>query len=232
MVQRQRVRIDPVGCESIAIHEAYKRGDVEALKALLTKGLRLAGVLAALLLPVFAQDAGRLTFRVLVSDLGRQTGSFAKNKRPEDLAIVTLPGRLFDPPHSISLIERSRADWSTPESVIASIRSANTAGDPEWIVQNFVPAERAGVQKMLADPAIAKRNSDYYKSVRKVDVTGSTQLRNVTIMFVREESDGGKGIVLPVTLTKTSSGWKQTNILSSDDTFDVVWMALRSGSVK
>ena len=187
----------------------------------------------AMLLPsLCAQDAGRLTFRVHVSELGRQTGSFAKNKRPEDLAGVTLPGRLFNPPHPIALIERSRADWSTPEQVIASIRSANTAGDPEWIVQNFVPAERAGIQKMLGDPAIAKRNQDYYKTVRRVEITGSAQLRDLTILFVREESDAGKALVLPITLAKTTSGWKQTNILSDDDTFDVVWTALRSGTVK
>jgi len=195
-------------------------------------GLRLASVMAVLLLPLRAQDSGRLTFRVLVSELGRQTSSFAKNKRPEDVAGVTLPGSLFDPPHGVALIERSQADWSAPERVIASIRSANTAGDPEWIVQNFVPAERAGIQKMLADSPIAKRNQDYYKTVLKSDITGSAQLRDLTIMFVREESDGGTARVVPVTLAKTSSGWKQTNILSNDDTFDVVWMALRSGTVK
>jgi hypothetical protein len=194
--------------------------------------VRLAGVIAMLLPCLCAQDAGRLTFSVHVSELGRQTGSFARNKRPEDLAGVTLPGRLFNPPHSTALIERSRADWSTPEQVISSIRSANTAGDPEWIVQNFVPAERAGIQKMLGDSAIAKRNQDYYKTVRKVGITGSAQLRDLTILFVREESDAGKALVLPITLAKTTSGWKQTNILSDDDTFDVVWMALRSGTVK
>ena len=195
-------------------------------------GLRLACVVAMLFPPLYAQDAARLTFGALVSELGRQTGSFAKNKRPEDSVSVTLPGRLFDPPHAVALIERSQADWSTPERVIASIRSANTAGDPEWIVQNFVPAERAGIQKMLADSAIAKRNQDYYKSVRKVDITGSAQLRDLTIVFVREESGPGAALVVPVTLVKTSSGWKQTNRLSSDETFDVVWMALRSGTVK
>lgn len=196
----------------------------------MTIGFRLASVMVMLLLRLYAQDAARLTFRSLVSELGRQTGSFAKNKRPDDSVSVTLPGRLFDPPHAVALIGRSQAGWSTPDRVIASIRSANTVGDPEWIVQNFVPAERAGIQKMLADSAIAKRNQDYYKSVRKVDITGSAQLRGLTIVFVREESDAAR--VVPVTLAKTSSGWKQTNILSNDDTFDVVWMALRSGTVK
>jgi hypothetical protein len=194
-------------------------------------GFRIASA-AAMLLPLSAQETGRLTFRALVSELGRQTGSFAKNKRPEDSVAVTLPGRLFDPPHSVAMIERSQADGSTPERVIASIRSANAAGDPEWIVQNFVPAERAEIRKMLADSAIAKRNQDYYKTVRKVGITGSAQLRDLTILFVREESDAGTARVVPVTLVKTSSGWKQTNVLSNDDTFDVVWMALRYGTVK
>lgn len=75
-----------------------------------------------------------------------------------------------------------------PDQVIASIRSANTAGDPEWIVQNFVPTERAGIQKDARRSRDSKRNQDYYKTARKVGITGSAQSDNQ---------------------------WKQTNILSS-----------------
>src|SRR5437867_298470 len=83
------------------------------------------------------QDTSRLTFKARVSDLWLQDGSRAKNKRRDDCVEVVLPGRLDSPPLVIPLIERLAADWRTPERALASIRSANTVGQKEWLVENF-----------------------------------------------------------------------------------------------
>jgi len=181
---------------------------------------------------LFAQDAGRLTFRTLVSNLLMQTSPFAKSKPPEDSASVTLPGRLFTPPLVAPLIERPQADRSTPERAFASMRSANTVNDHAWIVENFVPAERAEIQKMLSDASMEKRNQDYYKTIRSAEITGTALLRGFTILLVREETDTGTARRVPVTLARTPSGWMLTNALSNDSTFDVVFGALRSGTVE
>jgi hypothetical protein len=198
--------------------------------------LRVLIALAGMaLLPVSAaraQGPGRLTFRARVSELGLQTGSYAKSKRPDDCAEVALPGRLNQPPLSVALVDRKAADWSTPERAMASIRSANTAGDAAWILENFSPDAQAGVRSLLAEPATAQRNRDYYKTIQKLEITGSVELRGYTLLLSREERGGGEARVVPVTLTKTAAGWKQTNALSADETFDVVWAAVRSGGVR
>ena len=174
------------------------------------------------------QDTSRLTFNARVSDLCLQDGSRAKNKHRDDCVEVALPGRLDSQPLAIPLIERKAADWSTPERALASIRSANTVGQKEWLVENFTADERPRVRAELDDPAMVKRSVDYYTTIRKAEITGSAELRGYTLVFTREETSAGTVRIVPVTLRKTASGWKQTNALSADETFDVVWAALRT----
>ena len=197
---------------------------------------KVAQVLLALVLSlvsyVLCQQIGRLSFRAKVSELLLQNNPLARNKRPDDFVTVTLPGHLRNPPLAVDLIQRTQADWSTPEHAMASIRSANTAADPDWIVLNFVPAERPEVQKLVRDTEVFQRNTAYYNSVRKAEITGLAEYGKFTLVFLREESGPNQSRIVPVTLTRTASGWKQTNALSKDNTYDVVWTALRSGSVQ
>jgi adenine/guanine phosphoribosyltransferase-like PRPP-binding protein len=89
------------------------------------------------------------------------------------------------------------------------MRSANTANDHDWIVENFVPAERAEIQKMLGYESVEERNQAYYKTVRKVEIIGTAMLKGYAILLVQDQSDGGGGRKVAVTLTKTTEGWKQ-----------------------
>jgi hypothetical protein len=189
------------------------------------------GLTLSLSSSLLGQQTPRLTFRAPASQLQQENNSLAKNKSPEDLVEVTLPGRLHNPPLPIHLIQKTQADWSTPESAMASIRSANTAGDSDWILLNFVPEERQKLQKLMRDPAVFHKNTEYYSSVQKAEITGWAEYGKFKIVFLREESAAGKGRIAPVTLTRTPSGWKQTNALSGDDTLHLVWAALTSGDV-
>ncbi len=179
-----------------------------------------------------SQDSARLTFQAKVSDLLLETGSFARNKRPNDTVRITLPGHRIAPPRGVQLIHRAEAKWTSPEFVVESIRSANTVGDAPWIIENFTPADQAEVEKLLSDPAVAKRNQDYYKTLSKAEITALVELRGYTVVFVREESSQGEVRTVPMTLVKTPAGWKQTNALSKDETFDVLWAASRNGTVQ
>ncbi len=180
------------------------------MTGLLLRGFAVLGAGFPLL---FAQSAGRLTF---------QTPAVR----------VTLTGRLFTPPREAPLVARNQVDRSTPERAYASMRSANTVNDHSWIVENFVASERDEVQKMLADASMERRNWDYYKTIRKAEITGTTFISGFTILLVREETESGTARRIPVTMIQTSAGWMITNALSSDGTFDVVFNALRSGSVQ
>ena len=190
-------------------------------------------VMATLPIPLAAgQDTGRLIFRAEVSKLWLQTGSYAKTRRPGDCVEVTLPGRPTRPPLPVALIERRAADWSAPERALASIRSANTAGDREWILQNFPPDEQADLRPLLDDAKLVKLNQDHYRAIRGLEITGSAELRGYTVLLTREDLGEGRVRGVPVTLARTPSGWKQTNALSADETFDVVWAALRAGMIR
>ena len=192
-------------------------------------------VLVLVFLPMplaMGQDAGRLLFRARVSDLWLQTSSYAKNRHPDACLEVALSGRLHHPPVSVGLIERSAADWSTAERAMESIRSANAAGDRGWLIDNFVTKERSDLISLLDDSAIIKRNQDHYRSIQALEITGSAELRGHTVLFTRQMLTDALIRIAPATLVKTTSGWRQTNALSRDEAFDVVWAALRADKVK
>jgi len=200
--------------------------------------LRVGALIAALvvaLLPrasALGQDAGRLRFRARVSELLLQTSSYAKSKGPGDCVEVELPGRLNRPPVSVGLIERSVADWSTPERALESVRSANTAGDRGWILENFIAEERKDLASLVDDPGVLARSQDHFKSIQTMEITGSAELRGYTVLLARETLTERRVRIVAATFVKTASGWRQTNALSSDDAFDVVWAALRADKVQ
>jgi hypothetical protein len=174
----------------------------------------------------------RVTFQAKVSDLRRPGNSFARNKRPDDLVEITLPGRMLDVPAVVKLVGRSEADWSTPESAVAAILSADVAGDVPWILQSFVPAERNEALKQFADPVAVERGRESYAALGKFAITGQADIHGFTVVFVRGEEEDGDSTVLMVSLSKTPSGWKQTDALTHDDAFDVVSIALHTGTVR
>lgn len=174
----------------------------------------------------------RLTFEAKVADLGRPTNSLAVNKRPDDFVEITVPGRLLPVPSPMNLVGRNEADWSTPDHAIASIVSANIAGDVPWIIENFQIAERDDARKRFTDPAVARRIQDYYRNAGKIETMGWAEVRGFTVVFLRGLDEDGDSTFMTETLAKTPIGWRQTQALSQDDTYDVVWTALHAGRVR
>jgi hypothetical protein len=174
----------------------------------------------------------RVTFEARASDLRRPSNSFARNKAPDDLLELSLPGKLLQPPAAVNLVQRGTADWSTPEHAVASIVSANVAGDVSWMVENFVRPEREAIGKQLADPAAVRRIRDYYNNAGKVSITASVEIRGFTVLFLLGLDDDGDATFLNAALSKTPEGWKQTNALADDDTLDLVSAALHTASAR
>lgn len=190
----------------------------------------------ALAIALIAQSAcglthDRLTFRVKVSDIRRQSNALIKNKQPDDTVEITLPGKLLNPPAPVILIPRSQADWTTTDHAAASIVSANTTGDIPWIVENYLPSDRPAIAKQFSDPAAAERIRDYYRNLGKISITGWTEIRGFTVLFLEGVDEDGDATLISITLSKTPSGWKQTDALQNDDTFELVWTALHTGGV-
>src|SRR5207249_4500161 len=84
------------------------------------------------------------------------------------------------------------AAWIAPERALASIRSANTAGDREWILQNFPPDEQAHIRPLLDDAALVKRNQEHYRAILGLEITGSAELRGYIVLLTREELGEGR----------------------------------------
>ena len=196
------------------------------------KECALVAFAASALLQLACGSLGdRLTFRVKAADLQHQTNSFLKNKKPDDFVEITLAGKLFNPAKPISLVARNQADWSTPEHAAASIVSANTDGDAPWIVEDYVPSEREAVSKRLADQDTLRTTVSYYQNLGRVSMTGWAQMHGFTVLFLQGVDEEGDATILTVALSKTPSGWKQTDALAHDDTFEIVWTALHTGAV-
>ena len=174
----------------------------------------------------------RLTFRVKAADVQQKANSLLKNKQPDDYVEITLPGKLLNPATPVNLISRSQADWSTPQHASASILSANAAGDAAWMVDNYVPSERETANKKLSEPNVLQSTRNYYQNLGKVSMTGWTEMRGYTLVFIQGLDEDGDATVLVLTLEKTPDGWKQTDALAHDDTFEIVWTALHTGGVR
>jgi len=174
---------------------------------------------------------GRLIFDAKVSDLRKPGNALANHKRADDTVEIALPGRLLTPPMTIQPIDRAASDWSTPEHAVATIISANLSGNPSWMVENYLPPERDQTVQLLSGPLAVERTRDYYRNLGKIEMYGWADLHGLRVVFLRGVDPDGDVTLLTLTLSKTASGWKQTNALAQDDTFDLVWTALHTDGV-
>ena len=192
--------------------------------------------LAAAAIALIAQSScsfshERLTFRAKVSDFRRPSNVLIRNKQPDDAVEVTLPGKQLNPMQPIALVPRAQSDYSTPEHAAAAVVSANTAGDVSWIVDNYLPEQRAAVAEGFSDPDAVQRNTGYYRGLGKISLTGWTDIHDDRVLFLQGLDEDGDATFIAITLAKTPSGWKQTDSLQNDDTFELVWTALHTGGV-
>ncbi len=133
---------------------------------------------------------------------------------------------------AVNPVQRNAADGATPENAIASIISANAAGDGAWMMENTAPEERDEARKQFANPAAIQQIRDYYRNIGKVKIRGWADVRDTRAFFLFGEEQDGDVNSLTLAVTKTPSGWKQTNALMRDDTFDVISAALHTGAVR
>ena len=194
-------------------------------------------IVAALMLvsatvDVFAQTAGggKLLFRVQIGDRGMKTDAISKDKTLTDYSQVTLPGALIKPPIKLAPVAKANAKFDTPPNAAAADFSAEKSDDADWIVSMFAPGDRADVKSMLADKAMRDRNRGIFAHKDARYVRGQANYKNYVLLFIIDGNLDNAPNVLA--FVKTPDGFRRTNALSADDTFDIVWSALRLGEVK
>lgn len=175
---------------------------------------------------------GVLIFRVKVEDLWmRNKGSYAEGKQPDDTVEIELPGMLFDPPKPIMIVEKKDLDRSTFEGAASSFLSAGKKGDAAWIVDNYVPEEKANISAMISENDMLKFNTEHHAMIKVSHLAGFARHGQYVLLIVRKGFDDGKDSLVPYPVRKTDGEWKMTNALSADPVFDLVFGAVRSGEV-
>jgi hypothetical protein len=173
---------------------------------------------------------GRILFRVQVSKRLMQTSALAEGKSSTDFSQVILPGRLYAPPIKLAPVAQASAKWNTPAAAASADFSAQKADDAGWIVENFASSDRSEVQSFLSDKDIRSRNRALFRAMNARYISGQVNYKDYVLLFVRDGNPRRSPKVL--TLEKGPDGYKRTNALSKDDTFDIVWCALRDGEVR
>ena len=180
----------------------------------------------------FAQTSGggKLLFRVQIGDRGMKTDAISKDKTLTDYSQVTLPGALIKPPMKLAPVAKANAKFDTPVNAAAADFSAEKSDDADWIVSMFAPGDRTDVKAMLADKAMRERNRGIFAHKDARYVRGQANYKNYVLLFIVDGNLDNAPNVLA--FVKTPDGFRRTNALSADDTFDIVWSALRLGEVK
>ena len=163
---------------------------------------------------------GRLTFRARVGDLGLQNGSYAAGKSPDDVVEVMLAGKRNFVPKPIFPIARAMASRESLTTAATSDFFAFRTDNADWILENFADADQAEVRGWFADSNVRSANKRYYAKLETMQVWGEAELGGYRLVFVRYNGDKATNTVM--TYTSTPQGWKRTNALKSDETFDVV----------
>lgn len=170
---------------------------------------------------------GRLTFSAKVSDLGLQSNSLAAGKSAGDTVEVILPGKRYFVPKPTPPIAREMANRRTPVQAASSDHFAFRSDDADWILENFAEADQKEVRGWLNDNKIRAANKSYYSSLETMQIWGEAELQGYRLVFVRYNDDKANSAVL--TFTETPGGWKRTNALKADETFDVVFASVLNG---
>jgi hypothetical protein len=192
----------------------------------------IIALVSATTIYAFAQTSGggKLLFRVQIGDRGMKTDAISKGKTLTDYSEVTLPGSLIKPPLKLAPVAKANAKFDTPIDAAAADFSAEKSDDTDWIVSMFAPGDRAGVKSMLADRAMRERNRGIFAHKDARYVRGQANYKNYVLLFIVDGNLDNAANVLA--FVKTPDGFRRTNALSADDTFDIVWSALRLGEVK
>jgi hypothetical protein len=186
----------------------------------------------AIAVPALAQPSsgGKLLFRVQIQNRGMQTDALEKGKTLTDYSEVTLPGALVNPPAKLAPVTKVDAKSDTPIALAASDFSAEKSDDADWIVSLFAPGDRADIKSMLADKNMRTRNRGIFAHKTARYIRGHADYKNYVLVFISDGKPDNPPQVLA--MVKTRDGFRRTNALSNDDTFDIVWAALRLGEVK
>lgn len=174
----------------------------------------------------------KLAFVTKRSNLWYKHKKDLKDKDVPEIAQVFLEGEIYPSPKKIKEIDRNKVDRSIPEGLVASYISASKKGDINWIVENFVDEEKDKILDLFKDKKVLKESMEGAKKIQAQLIRGEAKYKGHVLLFVEQQYPKNIKVTETIACRKTQDGWKLTNLLSTDETFDIVFAAVSSGQVQ
>ena len=109
--------------------------------------------------------------------------------------------------------------------------SAMKEGNTKWIADNYVYEEKQHIKDAFKNQNDLKVAKHDFENIRAEHLVGNVIYKDYTLVFIEQEHSTGKKIIETIACKQTPDGWKMTNVLSNDKTFDIVFAAVASGQV-
>ncbi|GEM_PF-3208347 len=185
-----------------------------------------------------------LTFRAKIADLWFKHDGLnddktlekkkedKKNKKnPPETVDISLQGEFYKNSKEVSIVSKKHIDRGTIEGLAESIFSAMKEGNLKWISENYVDEEEQHIKDAFKNKNDLKAAKHDFENIKAEYLIGHAVYKDYTLVFIEQEYNIGKKLIETVACRQTSDGWKMTNALGNDKTFDIVFAAVASGQV-
>lgn len=173
-----------------------------------------------------------LTFRANKSALWFKHPGSETEKTKKDTVEASLKGKLYDSPQQIIEINKEKeVNRDTALGIVISYFSSSKKGNANWIASNFVDEEKDEIKKLLTKKEFLKERQKSASKIESEYLVGEAKHKDYTILFIEQRYKDSEKIIEPLACKKTKDGWRITNSLSNDETFDIIFAALASGEV-
>ena len=148
-----------------------------------------------------------------------------------ETADVSLQGEFYKTPTEVHAIPKKQVDRSTIEGLAESVFSAMREGNLKWIAENYVDEEEEQIKDAFKNKNDLKAAKLDFENIKAEHLLGHAIYKDYTLVFIEQEYNIGKKLIETIACKQTTDGWKVTNGLGNDKTFDIVFAALSSGEV-
>ncbi len=176
-------------------------------------------------------NAKKIIFRAKINSLWFKDSISAADKKNKDIIEISLEGEMYDKPQKIVDVSKGKSNNSTPFLLVSSYFSANKKGDLNWIVDNFTNEEQSNVRDLFKNKKLLQDSQKDLQSIKAKYLKGEVHYKDYTILLIEQRYKNGKNVTEAIACKQTSEGWKLTNDLGNDKTFDIVFAAVANGEV-
>jgi hypothetical protein len=144
-------------------------------------------------------------------------GAMPESQRVGTPAILEFEAISYNPPLKLEKTTEKEWDLSSPESAVRGFQTAARAGNLDWMIKTWVPADRGGFKADFdQDKKKLERETAYYQSMLADYITDIYIYGDYRILAVMSKFKDGSWHGFPAVYKKTNTGWLRSNDLHTD----------------